>query len=91
MALVAFFLFPKLFGKAMLTNGMMSVGSNFGVSRFSIYFHFDFASSILYEQFKEVASATCQIWVPYGTPKQQYHLCLGSFTYCRNGNIIQLW
>jgi hypothetical protein len=36
MVLAVFYLFPKIFGNTLLTKGMISVGSNFGVSLFSM-------------------------------------------------------
>jgi hypothetical protein len=63
MAMMAFSLFSKLFGNAMFTKGMISIGSNFGISLFSIYLCFAFARSFLQVPFKELVSATYQMWV----------------------------
>jgi hypothetical protein len=69
----------------------MSVGSNLGVPLFFMYSHFAFVKFILKDPLIELALPTCQMWVAYGTPKQQCHLWEASFTYLRNGSIILLW
>ncbi len=90
-ALIALFCLPKLSGKALLTRGTMSVISNYGVPLFFMYSCFAFVKFILNDPFIALASPTCQMWVAYGTPKQQCHLWDGSLTYFRNGSIILLW
>jgi hypothetical protein len=57
------FLVSKDFWKKdMLTNGIMSVGSKFDMPHFSTKLCFAVVSSTLNVPFKDLSSATCQIW-----------------------------
>ena len=79
---------------ALLINGIISYGSMTGVklscSFFCIKYIFAAVVNILYVPFCSGTSLTCQISVPYGTPKHKHQRCNGSFIYFRNGNSIRL-
>jgi hypothetical protein len=75
----------KLFKKAMLTNGMMFAGLNFGVSCFSINLHFAFISFTLYEHFVSLHQQPAR----YGLHKEpQSNNIIFAFDYLHIAGIV---